>query len=276
MTARTPPPAVSSSAAATSAADNKIIDRVSALAKDGGRLVVSNDLFQDLIPQKSRVMVTAGPSAGFDVPGLAASAGTVKARLAWLSGWGLGVAKESDWKNARRPDRLGQMLAPSACEPFLSAFRANGLEQDGRRGKSLSELPLPLLWRRVLELAVGLQTARMRAQGQDAVPISATNYRHAWWTFAQMVAHHTLGGCNLQSGDLLGTGTLSGPTPDQAAALIELTAGGKQPIVLPNGEQRSWLEDGDMVVLRGWCERPGAARIGFGDCRGTLLPARAA
>ncbi len=127
-----------------------------------------------------------------------------------------------------------------------------------------------------LELAVGLQTARMRAQGQDAVPISATNYRHAWWTFAQMVAHHTLGGCNLQSGDLLGTGTLSGPTPDQAAALIELTAGGKQPIVLPNGEQRSWLEDGDMVVLRGWCERPGAARIGFGDCRGTLLPARAA
>ena len=78
-----------------------------------------------------------------------------------------------------------------------------------------------------------------------------------------------------QPGDLLGSGTLSGPTLDQAGALIELTTGGKNPIALPNGEQRTWLEDGDSVVLRGWCEREGAARIGFGECVGTVLPARA-
>ena len=125
-----------------------------------------------------------------------------------------------------------------------------------------------------VELEVLLQTPRMRAAGEGAARISATNYRHAYWTFAQMVAHHAVSGCNLQPGDLLGTGTLSGPTLDQAAALIELTVGGKRPIALPDGETRTFLEDGDTVVLRGWCQRPGAARIGFGECRGTLLPAR--
>ena len=88
-----------------------------------------------------------------------------------------------------------------------------------------------------------------------------------------MVAHHTVNGCNLQAGDLLGTGTLSGPTIDQAGALIELTTGGRNPVTLPNGEQRAFLDDGDCIVLRGWCEKAGAARIGFGDCTGTVLPA---
>jgi len=126
-----------------------------------------------------------------------------------------------------------------------------------------------------IALAVDLQTPKMRAAGEAAVQITQTNYRHAYWTVAQLVAHHTVNGCNLQPGDLLGTGTLSGPSLDQAAALIELTTGGKNPIALPNGETRTWLEDGDAVVLRGWCERPGAARIGFGICEGQMLPARA-
>lgn len=125
-----------------------------------------------------------------------------------------------------------------------------------------------------IHLAVDLQTGQMRAAGDKPVQITSTNYRHAYWTVAQMVAHHTVGGCNLQPGDLLGTGTLSGPSLDQAAALIELTTGGKNPISLPNGETRTWLEDGDSIVLRGWCEKPGVARIGFGECEGTLLPAR--
>ena len=125
-----------------------------------------------------------------------------------------------------------------------------------------------------IQLSFELQTAKMRAAGELPAVVSTTNYRHAYWTMAQMVAHHTVNGCNLQPGDLLGTGTLSGPTLDQAAALIELTTGGKNPIQLPNGEQRTWLEDGDSVVLRGWCEKPGAARVGFGECEGTLLPAR--
>lgn len=125
-----------------------------------------------------------------------------------------------------------------------------------------------------IQLSFALQTSQMRAAGEQAALVSQTNYKHAYWTAAQMVTHHTVNGCNLQPGDLLGTGTLSGPTLDQAAALIELTTGGKNPINLPNGEKRTWLEDGDSVVLRGWCEKPGAARVGFGECEGTLLPAR--
>ena len=126
-----------------------------------------------------------------------------------------------------------------------------------------------------IQMEVQLQTPKMRAAGQSGASICRTSYRHAYWTLAQMVTHHTVGGCNLQPGDLFGTGTLSGPTLDQAAALIELTSGGKQPLQLPDGETRSWLEDGDTVTLRGWCEKPGAARIGFGECTGTVLPARA-
>jgi len=126
-----------------------------------------------------------------------------------------------------------------------------------------------------IQLSVGLQTPRMRAQDAAAeATICRTSYGHAYWTVAQMVTHHSVNGCNLQPGDLLGTGTLSGPTIDQAGALLELTMGGKHPIQLPGGEARTFLEDGDAVVLRGWCEKAGHARIGFGECRGQVLPAR--
>ncbi len=127
-----------------------------------------------------------------------------------------------------------------------------------------------------IRLSVGLQTPAMRARDAGAeATICQTSYRHAYWTLAQMVTHHSVNGCNLQPGDLLGTGTLSGPTMDQAGALLELTVGGKNPLELPGGEKRTFLEDGDAVVLRGWCEKPGHARIGFGECRGQVLPARA-
>jgi fumarylacetoacetase len=125
-----------------------------------------------------------------------------------------------------------------------------------------------------IRLEIGLQTAAMRERGEAAATICRTSYRHAYWTIAQMVAHHTVNGCNLQPGDLLGTGTLSGPTPDEAGALIELTEGGRKPVELPGGETRCWLVDDDAVELRGWCEKPGAARIGFGSCTGRVLPAR--
>jgi fumarylacetoacetase len=127
-----------------------------------------------------------------------------------------------------------------------------------------------------IQLEVLLQTEAMRQAGRPAARITRSNYRHAYWTLAQMVTHHTVGGCNLQPGDLLGTGTLSGPEPEEAGALIELTNGGKQPLSLPSGEQRTFLEDGDAVTLRAWCERPGAARVGFGSCHGQVLPARTA
>ena len=126
-----------------------------------------------------------------------------------------------------------------------------------------------------IQLAVDLQTPSMRRAGTAPSRICLTSYRHAYWTLAQLIAHHTVNGCNLQSGDLLGSGTLSGPTLDQAGALIELTQGGKNPLTLPGGETRTFLEDGDSVTLRGWCERSGFARIGFGTCEGSVLPAHA-
>ena len=91
---------------------------------------------------------------------------------------------------------------------------------------------------------------------------------------AQLVTHHTVNGCALQAGDLFGSGTLSGPKPEQAGSLLELTAGGKQPLTLSSGETRTYLQDGDSIVLKAFCQRDGLRRIGFGECRGTVLPAR--
>ena len=124
-----------------------------------------------------------------------------------------------------------------------------------------------------IQLEVLITTEKMREQSLPPHQICLTNYRHAYWTISQLVAHHTVNGCNLQPGDLLGTGTLSGPTATEAGALIELTVGGKQPITLPSGESRAFLADGDSITLRAHCEKPGAARVGFGACTGTLLPA---
>jgi fumarylacetoacetase len=99
---------------------------------------------------------------------------------------------------------------------------------------------------------------------------------HRYWTFQQMVAHHTAGGCNLNPGDLLGSGTVSGPEEGQRGCLLEITWAGKQKVQLQSsgggGVQRVYLEDGDEVVFRGRCEAAGVPGIGFGECRGKLLP----
>ncbi|QBE65991.1 fumarylacetoacetase [Pseudoduganella lutea] len=125
-----------------------------------------------------------------------------------------------------------------------------------------------------VELEVLLQTATMRREGQQAASVSRSNFRDSYWSVAQMVAHHTVNGCGLRPGDLLGSGTQSGPEPEAAGSLLELSGGGKAAITLPNGEQRTFLEDGDTVVLRGRAVRPGLPRIGFGEAAGTVLPAR--
>jgi fumarylacetoacetase len=125
-----------------------------------------------------------------------------------------------------------------------------------------------------IALQVSLQTQTMRQNNQIATSISNSNYRYAYWTIAQMVAHHTINGCNLKAGDVLGTGTLSGPSLDQAGALIELTEGGRHPFTLPYGETRTFLEDEDQIELKGWCQKQGFASIGFGQCSGRILPAR--
>jgi len=126
-----------------------------------------------------------------------------------------------------------------------------------------------------IELEVLLETARMRESGVAPQRLSRSNFRHSYWTVAQMVAHHTVNGCNLEAGDLFGSGTQSGPAAAEAGSLLELTAGGKRPLVLENGEKRGFLEDGDAVTLRGWCEKPGFARIGFGAVVGCVMPALA-
>ena len=124
-----------------------------------------------------------------------------------------------------------------------------------------------------ITLEVWLQTAAMRERSEPAVRLMQSNFRDAYWTLAQLVAHHTVNGCNLQPGDLLGSGTQSGPQPGQGGSLLELTHGGKQPITLPNGETRTFLQDGDTVILRGFCERAGRRRIGFGDCAASVQAA---
>jgi fumarylacetoacetase len=129
-----------------------------------------------------------------------------------------------------------------------------------------------------IRLEVALESAARRAAGLGPVPLTATSFRHQYWTPAQMLAHHTVGGCNLQPGDLIGSGTISGPAAAEAGAMMELTQAGRAPLRLagPDGsvEERSFLADGDAVIFRGHCEAPGRARIGFGECRGTVLPAR--
>ncbi|QBM26196.1 fumarylacetoacetase [Hydrogenophaga pseudoflava] len=125
-----------------------------------------------------------------------------------------------------------------------------------------------------VQLEVLLESAQHRAKGVAPDRLSATSFRHQYWTIAQMLTQHANNGCNLQPGDLLGTGTISGPTYEEAGAIVELSLGGTRQIPLAaTGETRTFLEDGDTVVLRGWCEKPGAARIGFGECRGEVLPA---
>jgi fumarylacetoacetase len=124
-----------------------------------------------------------------------------------------------------------------------------------------------------IRLQVGLRSAAMRETGQDVHWVCHTSYRHAYWTIAQLVAHHTVNGCNLKAGDVLGTGTLSGPTLEEAGALLELTQGGKHALTLPSGETRTFVQDGDEVIMRAWCEAPGRARLGLGECVARVLPA---
>ncbi len=125
-----------------------------------------------------------------------------------------------------------------------------------------------------ITLEVWLQTKNIASSGEAAVRISQSNFSDAYWTLAQLVAHHTVNGCNLQTGDMFGSGTMSGPNPEQGGAMLELSQGGKKPLALPNSEMRAFLEDGDTIILRGYCQAAGHARIGLGEVRATVLPAR--
>lgn len=161
-------------------------------------------------------------------------------------------------------------LAPFRCPAFARA--------------AADPAPLPYLSSAIntqqggidLTLEVWLQSAQMREQKIDPICLSRGSFKQMYWTIAQMLTHHTSNGCNLRTGDLLASGTVSGAEVGSQGSLLEITQRGAQPLQLPTGEARSFLEDGDEVILRGYCEKPGFARIGFGDCRGIVQPARTA
>ena len=124
-----------------------------------------------------------------------------------------------------------------------------------------------------LRLTVSLRSARMREEGMEPMRVSCGRFAALYWTVAQLLTHHASNGCNLRPGDLLASGTVSGPAPEQRGCLLERTWRGTEPLALPTGETRRFLEDGDEVVMRGSCAREGFATIGFGECRGVILPA---
>jgi fumarylacetoacetase len=165
------------------------------------------------------------------------------------------------------------IVTREALEPFRAPFtRPAGEPQplpylDSARNRDSGQVDIVL--------QVLLETEGMRQKGLPPQELSRSNFRDSYWSVAQMLAHHSSGGCNLQTGDLLGTGTQSGPQPGQGGSMLELSMGGTQPLTLPGGETRSFLQDGDTVILRAHCERADARRIGFGECSGTVLPALA-
>jgi fumarylacetoacetase len=124
-----------------------------------------------------------------------------------------------------------------------------------------------------IKLEVYIQTPKMRDENIEPFLLSRSNMKDLYWTIGQMLTHHASNGCNLQTGDLMATGTVSGREKNERGCLLELTWRGKESIELPNGEQRRFLEDGDEIIMRGFCEREGFRRIGFGTCRGRILPA---
>ena len=161
---------------------------------------------------------------------------------------------------------LSPWIVPLAA---LEEFRCAGPKQDPK--------PLPYLqttgdWAFDIHLEARLQTAAMKTAGLPPVTLSETNFRKLYWNMTQQLAHHTVNGCAMRPGDLLASGTISGSDAGSYGSLLELTRGGRQPLVLPNGESRSFLEDGDTLTLSGWSQGDGY-RVGFGEVSGTIFPA---
>jgi fumarylacetoacetase len=184
----------------------------------------------------------------------------------------------NDW-SARDIQRWEyQPLGPFLSKSFATTISPWIVTTDALapfRAPLSSQEPAPLSYLAAEEphtFDIRLQVALATETQQAPHKVTDSNFRNLYWSVAQMVAHHTVAGCNLRPGDLLGTGTISGPTPESFGSLLELAWRGDHPVVLPSGEQRSFLHDGDTVVMTGWCESEGR-RIGFGECRGTILPA---
>ena len=121
-----------------------------------------------------------------------------------------------------------------------------------------------------VQIEVSIASEQMRKSDMPPQTLAVTNMQHLYWTIFQMLAHHTSNGCNLRPGDMMGTGTISGPTDDALGSILEITKRGAEPVDLPTGEERKFLADGDELIMHAWCEADGARRIGFGDCRAVI------
>jgi fumarylacetoacetase len=199
-----------------------------------------------------------------------------------------GLCLLNDWSardvQAWEYQPLGPFLAKNfatTISPWIVTLEALAPYRTGWTRPAQDPQPLPYLDSVQLrqsgaidmQLEAYIETAQMRACGSAPQRLSRSNFRHSYWSISQLVAHHTVNGCNLEAGDLLGSGTQSGPSADEAGSLLELTAGGKQPLTLASGQTRTFLADGDRLTLRGWCDKPGHPRIGCGEVAGTVLPA---
>jgi fumarylacetoacetase len=163
------------------------------------------------------------------------------------------------------------VVTSEALEPFRAPLRPRA-DGDPKPLPYLSDEADARLGGVDVRLEVFIETDKMRRSGTPPARLSACSFLEMYWSPAQLVTHQTSNGCNLQAGDLLGSGTVSGPTQDGRGCLLELTARGKTPVSLPGGETRRFLEDGDEVILRGTCRKDGAVTIGFGECRGRVVP----
>ncbi len=200
-----------------------------------------------------------------------------------------GLCLVNDWSardiQAWEYQPLGPFLAKNfatTVSPFvvtmeaLAPFRVPAFERDENDPKPLdylSDEQNQKFGGIDVQLEVYIQTEKMRDENIAPVLLSRSNMKDLYWTIGQMLTHHASNGCNLQTGDLMATGTVSGKERDARGCLLELTWRGTEPIQLPSGEQRRFLEDGDEVIMKGFCEREGFRRIGFGTCRGRILPA---
>jgi fumarylacetoacetase len=201
-----------------------------------------------------------------------------------------GVSLLNDWSardiQSWEYQPLGPFLAKNfatSISPWVTPMAALGPFRTSAAPRPATDpKPLPYLHSSAdqqqgslnVKLEVLITTETSRANKLQPFLLSESNAMDLYWTPAQLIVHHTSNGCNLQVGDILATGTISGPAESSAGCLLELTRNGAQPILLPTGESRTFLLDGDEIVLRGSCEAPGHPRIGLGECRATILPAR--
>lgn len=179
---------------------------------------------------------------------------------------------------------LGPFLAKnfaSTVSPWIISLEALAPFRLGWERVAQDPQPLPYLQSAEnsesgaidIQLQAFIQSNKMVDEKIPPMKLSQSSFQHSYWTISQLVTHHSVNGCNLNPGDLLGSGTQSGPLPEEAGSMLELSSGGKNPLTLPTGEKRSFLEDGDTIIFRGFCNAGDAVRIGFGEVRGTVLPA---